>query len=102
MVDFKPKKGQVPVNFCTNCRYCTNSYCSVHERPVKKDFNRCFFHSTYQPDIVKVFTVNPNLEQIMKEEEQMMKKRTVSWLEEHNRMVDEMRKNIKKRKEEAE
>ena len=37
----------------------------------------------------------------MKEEEKMMKKRTVSWLEEHNRMVDEMRKNIKKRKEEA-
>lgn len=90
---FKPKRGQVPTKMCGTCEHCTSKYCNVHSRPVDNDWNRCFFHSEYQPQ-QQTFKVNPVLDEIIKQEQAIEKKRQQGWLQEHNRMVEEMRKEI--------
>lgn len=95
---FKPKRGQVPTNLCQTCNHCTSKYCMVHKRHIEPDYNRCFFHSTYQPNIT-TFKVNPKLENIMKQEQELESKRHQGWLIEHNKMVEDIRKDIALSKE---
>ena len=90
---FKPKRGQVPTRMCSNCTHCSQKYCNVHARPVDTSFNRCFYHSDYQPN-AGVFKVSSGLENIMAIEEEANKKHQKGWLLEHNKMVAEMQKEI--------
>lgn len=90
---FKPKRGQIPTKYCSNCANCTKGFCGVHARPVDKNYNRCFYHSYYQPNST-VFKVANNLDEIMKQEQAIEKKRQQGWITEHNKMVDEMQKEI--------
>lgn len=90
---FKPKRGQVPTKMCSSCTHCSQKYCNVHARPVDVSFNRCFFHSNYQPE-QQTFKAPSSLDLIMEQELQARKKHQQGWLKEHNKMVEEMRKEI--------
>lgn len=91
---FKPKRGQIPTKFCSTCSHCTGDcYCTTHNRRIEKNYNRCFFHSNYQPQ-QQTFKVNPVLDEIIKQEQEVEKKRQQGWITEHNKMVDEIKKEI--------
>jgi len=42
--DLKP-----PIFFCETCTNCTDNRCSIFQRYVIEDYNRCFNHSNYTP-----------------------------------------------------
>lgn len=91
---FKPKRGQIPIHFCSSCNHCKGGcQCSIHNRRVDTEFNRCFSHSYYQPN-AKPFKVDSQLDLIMKQEQAIEKKRQQGWMNEHNKMVEEIKKDI--------
>lgn len=53
-----------PKYFCATCtKLKDGNYCDCFQRPVDKDYNRCFNHSSYSP-IVAVFKAPENIEEI--------------------------------------
>lgn len=62
--------SRVPKYFCNSCTKCCNHYCSVFNRYVEVDYNKCIYHSNYTAVRV-VFKVIPNLEAIMAQEEKL-------------------------------
>lgn len=91
---FKPSRGQVPTKYCGSCTHCTSDcQCKIHQRQVDKSYNRCFYHSFYQPN-AKSFKEIPNLQAIMEEESKIEKKRQAGWIAEHNKMIVEIQKDI--------
>ena len=58
-----------PEHYCEDCtKRCLNR-CTFFQRPVVKDWNRCFYHSYYSP-VAASFRCPDNLEEIMKAEEE--------------------------------
>lgn len=64
----KTPEIQVPKYFCMSCKKRLNNRCSFFNRPVIKDYNRCFYHTNYSP-VSAAFRIPDNLEEIMREEE---------------------------------
>lgn len=53
-----------PKYLCATCtKLKEGSFCDCFQRPVDKDYNRCFNHSNYNP-IVAVFKAPENIEEV--------------------------------------
>lgn len=64
----KKEDIKTPKYFCKTCTKCVNSRCSVFDRHIEPDYNRCFNHSNYSPNIVP-FKAPSNIEEIAKDNE---------------------------------
>lgn len=90
---FKPAKGQLPVKMCDSCAHCSGIRCQIHQREVQTNYNRCFFHSDYQPE-AQTFHVSPNLEKIILAELIEKDKKCVSYTWEDKKFLNELREDI--------
>lgn len=67
----KSAEVKTPKHFCQTCDKCDNNRCTFYNRPIVKDYNRCFNHSKYSP-ITVAFKAPDNLEEIVREEEKQI------------------------------
>ena len=57
-----------PKYYCSTCTKCSiGNNCEVYQRRVEPNYNKCFYHSTYQP-VVVIFKPLKNLETMIEEE----------------------------------
>lgn len=43
----------IPKYYCRSCKRCNNKKCSFFNRYVELDYNKCFYHSNYNPTATK-------------------------------------------------
>lgn len=65
----KSEEVKPPIYYCYSCSCFCNNRCNFFNRPVIKDYNKCFHHTFYHP-ISAVFKTPDNLEEIIKAEEE--------------------------------
>ena len=87
------KKSKLPTSFCASCNHCNNKYCNTFKRPVDTSFNRCSYHSNFQP-VQTVFKVSSTLDKIIELEEAERKRRDKIWEEEQESISKSIKKEI--------
>lgn len=67
----KEKEIKTPDFYCESCSKRCENRCTFYNRPIVKDYNRCFNHSAYAP-ITVAFKAPDNLEELVREEEKQI------------------------------
>lgn len=67
----KEKEIKTPDFYCESCEKRCGNRCTFYNRPIVKDYNRCFNHSNYSP-IQAVFKAKEDLEKIIEEEQERL------------------------------
>lgn len=67
----KLAEAKQPKYSCGSCTKCEGNRCTFYNRPIVKDYNRCFSHSQYSSISVE-FKAPTNLEEIVREEEKQI------------------------------
>ena len=66
--ELKNKEQPLPKYLCKSCTKCEENRCTFYNRPIIKDYNRCFNHSNYHP-VASKYVSPVNIEDIALEEE---------------------------------
>lgn len=53
----------IPKYYCNSCKRCNNKRCSFFDRYIEQDYNKCFYHSSYNPIATK-YVSPPNIKEI--------------------------------------
>ena len=67
----KTEEVKTPKHLCQSCSKCVENRCTFYNRPIVKDYNRCFNHSHYAP-VTVAFKAPDNLEELVREEEKQI------------------------------
>jgi hypothetical protein len=64
----KTEEIKPPKYHCISCRNRIGNRCEFFKRPVVKDYNKCYYHTCYNP-VSTVFKTPDNLEELIEAEE---------------------------------
>ena len=62
------KEIAIPSYRCKSCHNCSNNWCSVFNRHVIPDYNKCFYHSLYHTT-TSVYTTPDEIRELSKVED---------------------------------
>ena len=85
----KGKQVIEPIHYCSSCNHCKEEYCKVFKRPIKTDYNRCFYHSFYQKDLKEYKTPKHLKEDVQTETLERLKKQR-EWYKEQEKIMKDI------------